>query len=94
MVVGNEKRYDSSVRGSVVRVWIVCMLKLNQNNGKLGNVVHVRRHLNGQCYGYVNGVESVNTAVRIVNVSIGQYIKETVIVGYIAVLGVLSMALS
>ena len=54
----------------------------------------MRRHLNGQCYGYVNGVESVNTAVRIVNVSIGHCIKETVIVGQSAVLGVLTMALS
>ena len=62
MMAMKEKHYDSSVRGSVVRVWIVCMLKLNQSK-KLGNVTHVRRHLNGQRYGYVNGVESVSIAV-------------------------------
>ena len=94
MMVGKEKRYDSSVRGSVVRVWILCMVKLNQSNGKSGGVTDVKRHSRDQLLKYVADVESVSIVVKVVNVSIGHCIKETVIVGESAVLGVLIMALS
>ena len=94
MMVGKGKRCDSSVRGSVVRVWILCMLKLNQSKGKLGGVTDVKRHSRDQLLKYVTDVESVSIAVWIVNVSIGHCIKETVVVGQSAVLGVLTMALS
>ena len=70
------------------------MFSLNQSNVKSGSVTDVKRHSRDRRLKYVKGVESVSIAVKIVNVSIGHYIKETVIVGHIAVLGVLSMALS
>ena len=70
------------------------MLKLNQSNGKSGGVTDVKRHSRDQLLKYVADVESVSIAVRIVSVSIGHCIKETVIVGQSAVLGVLTMALS